>query len=345
MRVFMGVAATCLLLGILPARCQEAEEAAAAREAAELEARARAAEAEARAREEAEARERAALAAKEAAKLEALLEEMGATNVERGLLQALMQGGEMDPATLLLLMAMMEGGGRGEDIMGMLLFSKLLGAGAKQTAPVTVLEGDTLIIVEDGVVYKLDTGAGAPRLLGSLRYKEKKGGGELLQTLAPLIGQARQRAQQAACISNVKQMCLAALMFAEDWDETLPVPEELAQTPVPPDPGMGKEDWVKAIQPYHRNARILRCPSAQELEVAYAFNRALLGLRLGDIAEPAQTVLFFESDLGGEHPVGGAEALPEEARHPGGIVVGFLDGHVRVMPLEEVREMLARAVE
>lgn len=346
MRVLLCIAALCLLVGTVPAAPQEREEEVAIteereggelREAREEELQAFDLEEEAEALAEQEAVE------KEAAELEELLE--GVPEEGRMFFELLMQGGDMDPATLMLLMAMMDGGHMGDDIMGMLFFSKLLGAGAKAQQPVTTLVGDdVLLIVEDGVVHKVDVSQ-APRLEGSVRYKEKgRGGGDLLKVLVPIMAQAREKAMQAACATNLKQLCLATLMFAEDWDETLPVPEAAVRPPVPPETGLTKDNWVRALEPYLANRQVFRCPAAPELEVGYAFNQALLGRKLGDIPNPVQTVLLFESDLGGESPVGGVEALVAEARHAGLVNLGFVDGHVKAHTVERAREMLGEPV-
>ena len=44
----------------------------------------------------------------------------------------------------------------------------------------------------------------------------------LAAILFPVFAQAREKARQASCTSNVRQMALAALMYAQDYDETYP---------------------------------------------------------------------------------------------------------------------------
>jgi len=159
-------------------------------------------------------------------------------------------------------------------------------------------------------------------------YKPKRSLAELLGALGPTFEQARGRAQQVSCLSNVKQLCLAVMMYAQDFDQQLP-----------------GEDWAPAIQPYTKNAQILICPARPDLPVGYALNEAVLGMALGDIPRPAETVLLFESDLGGEAPVGGPEALCQQAPHEGGVNLGFVDGQAKMVPLEQAQDLLAQPVE
>ena len=41
--------------------------------------------------------------------------------------------------------------------------------------------------------------------------------------LFPVFAQAREKARQASCLSNSKQQGTAVMMYAQDYDETLPV--------------------------------------------------------------------------------------------------------------------------
>jgi len=64
----------------------------------------------------------------------------------------------------------------------------------------------------------------------------------------------------------------------------------------------------------------LACPDAESDAVpSYAMNRSLSGAKVGDIRDPAGTILFFEVDESGR----------PEARHKGGMNCGFVDGHVK----------------
>ncbi|HOS92726.1 MAG TPA: hypothetical protein PLQ54_05395, partial [Armatimonadota bacterium] len=254
----------------------------------------------------------------EAAQLEAMLQELGAPPDMRALFTAMAQE-DADPMMLMMLMGMAggPGGGGDGDAIGFAMLMRALGSQGKQ--PTAVANGDKLLVIEDGVVYRIDLNKMA--VDGQVAYRPKKSAVAGLVKLLPLIaGAARPKAEQAACLSNAKQIGLGIMMYAQDHDQTLPT-----------------EDWVEELMPYIKNEQLLRCPAAGDAMPAYGFNEKLLGLTLADIAKPAETVLVFEKDPADGTNVGGPEQLA--ARHEGSVVIGFADGHVQVMPLDQVMRL------
>jgi prepilin-type processing-associated H-X9-DG protein len=197
------------------------------------------------------------------------------------------------------------------------------GANAKQPTAL-MADKDVLVVVEDGVVYRISVLDGSVK---AIPYRQPKQPGVLPAELAPVLKEAREHAVLATCVSNMKQLCLAAMMYAQDQDEKLPT-----------------EGWPKQLEPYSKNPAIYRCPGAPDKEIGYAINEKVAGVKLGGLADPAETVLFFESDLAVDIPFGGIDALVEKPRHAGLVVVGFADGHVKAVPGEEARKLLARDV-
>src|SRR6266699_2776893 len=45
----------------------------------------------------------------------------------------------------------------------------------------------------------------------------------LAAILFPVFAQAREKARQATCLSNFKQIGLGVMMYVQDWDETYPI--------------------------------------------------------------------------------------------------------------------------
>src|SRR3712207_5641936 len=45
----------------------------------------------------------------------------------------------------------------------------------------------------------------------------------LAAILVPVFAQAREKARQIACTSNLKQIALATMMYVQDYDETFPI--------------------------------------------------------------------------------------------------------------------------
>src|SRR5271165_5665745 len=65
----------------------------------------------------------------------------------------------------------------------------------------------------------------------------------LAAILFPVFAQAREKARQASCTSNMKQVGLALLMYANDYDEMFPY------SAIPP-PSTGLIVWYELVEPY-----------------------------------------------------------------------------------------------
>ncbi|MDX1934797.1 MAG: DUF1559 domain-containing protein [Capsulimonadales bacterium] len=73
----------------------------------------------------------------------------------------------------------------------------------------------------------------------------------LAAILFPVFAQAREKGRQTSCLSNGRQIGIAFLMYAQDYDEFLP----LTTFPV------AANTWTDQTQPYIKNRGIYRCPS------------------------------------------------------------------------------------
>lgn len=87
----------------------------------------------------------------------------------------------------------------------------------------------------------------------------------LAAILFPVFAQARDKARQASCLSNMKQVGTGLLMYSQDYDETLARswygPEGyLPTTKAGATPDRYK--WMDAIYPYIKNEQVFSCPSA-----------------------------------------------------------------------------------
>jgi len=70
----------------------------------------------------------------------------------------------------------------------------------------------------------------------------------LAAILFPVFSQAREKARQASCISNEKQLGLAMLMYVQDYDESFPMSQYFDSAGYP-------HDWQNAIYPYIKNGQ------------------------------------------------------------------------------------------
>jgi prepilin-type N-terminal cleavage/methylation domain-containing protein/prepilin-type processing-associated H-X9-DG protein len=96
----------------------------------------------------------------------------------------------------------------------------------------------------------------------------------LAAILFPVFSRAREQARKSNCLSNLKQMGSAIMMYSQDWDETLPLgtPGCIAPT---------AKQWWAAIYPYTKNASILHCPSASNPWTWFTNPGAAVGFHCG----------------------------------------------------------------
>ncbi len=109
----------------------------------------------------------------------------------------------------------------------------------------------------------------------------------LAAILFPVFAQAREKARQASCLSNLKQIGTATMMYLQDYDETFYPHRNNCGNPlttcteytnggsalVEPyasmfgsagDEGAKRYYWVFMLQAYTKNYGVFRCPSAQD---------------------------------------------------------------------------------
>jgi prepilin-type N-terminal cleavage/methylation domain-containing protein/prepilin-type processing-associated H-X9-DG protein len=74
----------------------------------------------------------------------------------------------------------------------------------------------------------------------------------LAAILLPVFAQAREKARQSVCTSNCKQIGLAVMMYAEDYDQAYPLYTHHPNH---------KPMWYEMIQPYIKSEDVFTCPS------------------------------------------------------------------------------------
>jgi prepilin-type N-terminal cleavage/methylation domain-containing protein/prepilin-type processing-associated H-X9-DG protein len=120
----------------------------------------------------------------------------------------------------------------------------------------------------------------------------------LAAILFPVFAKAREKARQSSCLSNVKQITLALLQYAQDYDERLPMTYDL---------GVPRHGLIETTQPYTKNLQVHDCPSADMKSVpgdylgsrsyGYAGMFATNGpsATLGQILRPAEVVMMGDT--------------------------------------------------
>jgi prepilin-type N-terminal cleavage/methylation domain-containing protein/prepilin-type processing-associated H-X9-DG protein len=79
----------------------------------------------------------------------------------------------------------------------------------------------------------------------------------LAAILFPVFARARENGRRASCQSNLKQIGIGMLQYAQDYDETLPAIYYAGGT-------ANQKNWYQVIQPYLKSTQVLVCPSVKK---------------------------------------------------------------------------------
>lgn len=100
----------------------------------------------------------------------------------------------------------------------------------------------------------------------------------LAAILFPVFAQAREKARQTSCLSNLKQISIGLMMYTQDYDETLAGNQLTAPNNewgdagfatvtsigfLDKDPTKVGRNWSRDVQPYIKNFDVYSCPNAQ----------------------------------------------------------------------------------
>jgi prepilin-type N-terminal cleavage/methylation domain-containing protein len=120
----------------------------------------------------------------------------------------------------------------------------------------------------------------------------------LAAILFPVFAQAREKARQASCMSNLKQIGLGMLQYTQDYDETFPIDWQ---------GGLGTGswgngscvNWVISTQPYIKSIQILKCPddAYAKLACSYLMNNYLDQAPQAKAKNPAGLVMITEGQV------------------------------------------------
>lgn len=129
----------------------------------------------------------------------------------------------------------------------------------------------------------------------------------LTAILFPVFAKAREKARQASCQSNEKQLTMAFLMYVQDHDERFP-PSAAATRGRRP---QAFDDWPAMVFAYVKNLGLFDCPTSPDGVEAniqwpgasydgnYGFNYDGLtyGINhhLANLSEPASVYMIFDS--------------------------------------------------
>jgi prepilin-type N-terminal cleavage/methylation domain-containing protein/prepilin-type processing-associated H-X9-DG protein len=149
----------------------------------------------------------------------------------------------------------------------------------------------------------------------------------LAAILFPVFAQAREKARQTSCLSNVKQLALAVLMYSQDYDELMPSafgnrgaawgwnfwhpsPPAFSTGIGPITQAMAASSWANVILPYIKNQDIYGCPSGVDFNLypasvysaevqrptpgTFTYNGLMHTYPQAGIIQPADAILLWE---------------------------------------------------
>jgi prepilin-type N-terminal cleavage/methylation domain-containing protein len=158
----------------------------------------------------------------------------------------------------------------------------------------------------------------------------------LAAILFPVFAQAREKARTISCLSNMKQIGLALMMYMQDYDELS------VHTHHDLEDGETVDDlypWYEPLQPYIKNGGIFKCPSLndsptimpdkipsavwQKVRTDYMINGFYgHGIAMAAISTPAEQIVFGERHEG----IAFFDYHPWASAPDGHWERGFLDG-------------------
>ena len=122
----------------------------------------------------------------------------------------------------------------------------------------------------------------------------------LAAILFPVFAKARENARRSSCQSNLKQIGLGFLQYAQDNDEQLP--NQTLNTASDYSTNVGS--WIYKIQPYIKSWQLMKCPSAPDSTGAsapvgdsdgsYFGNGVLMGQHLASLPEASSLIWAHE---------------------------------------------------
>ncbi len=124
---------------------------------------------------------------------------------------------------------------------------------------------------------------------------------------------ARNKALATSCLSNIRQIALAAMIYLQDYDGKF---------------SLKATSYKKSLFPYIKNEPIFQCPSDKSGQISYSFNANLAGRKVARLASPAKTVMLYEGKDG-----------KLTFRHDGSACVAFADGHAKLVTAAEAKSL------
>ncbi|MBM3477268.1 MAG: DUF1559 domain-containing protein [Armatimonadetes bacterium] len=166
----------------------------------------------------------------------------------------------------------------------------------------------------------------------------------LAAILFPVFARAREKARQASCQSNHRQVGLAQLMYAQDYDERTSFNRWVDPTDFWGQFGYTGGCWQCALvpaYPYVKNMQLTVCPSQEVGRMGHgsiAMNCRMTNLKLAEIKQPADGPMIIDANCHWVNPYANSAGTGfntcnggriAQTRHNEGMNVCYGDGHVK----------------
>jgi prepilin-type processing-associated H-X9-DG protein len=126
-----------------------------------------------------------------------------------------------------------------------------------------------------------------------------------------IFARAKLAAKKTACLSNIKQLGVAVMIYLADHDDKYT---------------MSASKLRSALDPYTKNEHLWFCPSGSKTVPAYSINTRLIGKSAEQIKDPANTVMLYEGSKG-----------KLDFRHDGTAAVTFADSHAKMIKAADAK--------
>ncbi len=163
----------------------------------------------------------------------------------------------------------------------------------------------------------------------------------LASMLLPALANARAKARSINCAGNVKQIALAAEMYAQDHNDRLPQNHTA-------DPDPLRKRWHAVMKPYYVDDAVMKCPANTSTATIQYGKRGCTdsyltgeqssdfwnGMKMG-VQQPSATISFADWGSGNGdrlcphwHQPATNRGYVHAELHTGGANYAFFDGHV-----------------
>lgn len=118
----------------------------------------------------------------------------------------------------------------------------------------------------------------------------------LAAILFPVFAQAREKARQTQCTSNLRQIGMAITQYLQDYDEAFPC--NWYGSLWPSAPRTNRYKWMDAVYPYIKNEGIFRCPSDSGSRSRYVYYQNLPDASVNNWGSYCTNVAYWDPGPG-----------------------------------------------